>query len=158
MKNNTTYKWITGILTGIIVCLVAILVVRENDIISVSFSECLSVAATLSSLILSVIAMFYTYFSGRDTMAISNQIKETIKEVNKQVQQVSEDTKKNSEMLTKIRKGIRELEKGIDTSSEALATIRQDTFSEQEKQAAIDNMEKTKNSMLMFLNKMREND
>ena len=63
---SSTYKWIIGCLLAVIVILIAYLVVAENDIISVSFSECLSVAATLSSLILSVIAMLYTYYSGRE--------------------------------------------------------------------------------------------
>lgn len=155
---SSTYKWIIGCLIGVIVILVAFLVVKENNIICVSFSECLSVAATLSSLILSVIAMLYTYYSGRDTQTISNQIQNTIKEIDKQIQQVSGDTKKNSEMLARIREGIHDVEDAISTSSAALSTIQQGTISEQEKQSAIENIEKTKSSMVMFLNKMRDND
>ena len=155
---SSTYKWIIGCLIGVIVILIAFLVVKENNIICVSFSECLSVAATLSSLILSVIAMLYTYYSGRETQTISNQIQNTIKEIDKQIQQVSGDTKKNSEMLTRIREGIQDVEDAISTSSAALTTIQQAALSEKEKQSAIENIEKTKNSMVMFLNKMRDND
>ena len=158
MKSNTssaTYKWIIGCLIGVIIILIAFLVVKEANIITVSFSECLSVTATLSSLILSVIAMFYTYYSGRDTIAISNQIQNTIKEIDRQVQQVSGETKKNSEILTRITEGIQDVESAISMSSRALETIQQKTLSEQEKQSAIENIEKTKNTMIMFLNKMR---
>lgn len=157
MKNNT-YKWIIGCLIGVIILLVSFLVVKENDVISVSFSECLSVAATLSSLILSIIAMLYTYYSGRDTATVSSQIQKMIDEVNKQTQQVSKETQKNSEMLTKIREGIYHIANGADTYSKALETIQQDTISDQDKQAVIHNIENTRNSMLMFLGKMQGND
>lgn len=155
---NSTYKWIIGCLIGVIIILVTFLVVKENNIIFVSFSDCLSVAGTLSSIILSVIAMFYTFISGRDTMVISNQIQSTIKEVNKQVQQVSNETKENTEVLLKVKEGVQYVENAMNTSSEALRTIRQENFSEREKQATIDNIEKTQNSMLMFLKKMQDND
>lgn len=102
--------------------------------------------------------MFYTFISGRDTMVISNQIQSTIKEVNKQVQQVSNETKENTEVLLKVKEGVQYVENAMNTSSEALRTIRQENFSEREKQATIDNIEKTQNSMLMFLKKMQDND
>lgn len=155
---NSTYKWIIGCLIGVIIVLVSFLVVKENNIISVSFSECLSVAATLSSLILSVIAMLYTYYSGRDTTAVSNQIQETVKEVNKQMQQMSRDMQKNAETLAKVREGIFRIANGTDTYSRVLETMQQDTLSDQDKKAVIDNIETTQNSMLMFLGKMRESD
>lgn len=155
---SSTYKWIIGCLIGVIVILVTFLIVKENDIIRVSFSECLSVAGTLSSIILSVVAMFYTYFSGRDTIKISNEIQNTVKEVNKQVEQVSGETKQNTEMLMKVKEGIQCVESAVSTSSEALETIQQKDFSEQEKQVAIHNIERTRNSMQMFLEKMKEND
>ena len=155
---SSTYKWIIGCLSGIIIILVAFLVVKEEHIVSVSFSECLSVSATLSSLILSVVAMLYTYYSGRDTITISNQIQNTIKEVDKQVQQISGETKKNSEILTKITDALHYVEGAVNTSSKALATIQQKTLSEQEKQSAIADIEQTKNTMIMFLNKMRQSD
>lgn len=59
-------------------------------------------------------------------------------------------------MLLKVKEGVQYVESAVNTSSEALKTIRQDNFSEQEKQLAIDNIEKTQNSMLMFLDKMKE--
>lgn len=102
--------------------------------------------------------MFYTYFSGRDTIKISNEIQNTVKEVNKQVEQVSGETKQNTEMLMKVKEGIQCVESAVSTSSEALETIQQKDFSEQEKQVAIHNIERTRNSMQMFLEKMKEND
>lgn len=153
---NSTYKWIIGCLIGVIIILITYLVVKENGIISVSFSECLSVAATLSSLILSVVAMFYTFFSGRDTKDISDQIRNTITEINEQVRQVSEDTKKNLVIVSKIKEGMHDIESALHTSTEALDTIKQENISEKDKQSAIENIQKTKNSMMMFLNKMNE--
>lgn len=91
-------------------------------------------------------------------MAISNEIKSTVKEVNKQVQQVSEETKQNTDVLVKLKEGVQYIENAMNTSSAALKTIQQESFSEHEKQIAIDNIEKTRNSMLMFLNKMKEDD
>ena len=85
--------------------------------ISVSFSECLSLASTISSLILSVIAMLYTYYSGRDTGNLNV----------------------------------------VSSSSEAFQTMQEENASEQERQNAIETIEKSKNSMMMFLNKMQEN-
>lgn len=94
---SSTYKWIIGCLLGIIVILITYLILSENGIICVSFADAVSMASTLSSLILSVIAMLYTYYSGRDAQNIYVQIQRTIKEINGQVEKVSEDTKKNSE-------------------------------------------------------------
>lgn len=154
---NSTYKWIIGCLLGFIVVLITYLVLRENNMISVSFSECLSVASTISSLILSVIAMLYTYYSGRDTGNISAQIQNTIKEVDRQVQNVSEDTRKNSETLAKIIEGTQTILNAVNSSSEAFQTIQEEHVSEQERQNAMETIEKSKNSMLMFLKKMQEN-
>lgn len=154
---NSTYKWIIGCLLGVIIVLITYLVLRENNMISVSFSECLSVASTISSLILSVIAMLYTYYSGRDTGNISAQIQNTIKAVDRQVQKVSEDTRKNSETLAKIIEGTQTILNAVNSSSEAFQTIQEEHVSEQERQNAMETIEKSKNSMLMFLKKMQEN-
>jgi predicted PurR-regulated permease PerM len=154
---NSTYKWIIGCLLGVIIVLITYLVLRENNMISVSFSECLSVASTISSLILSVIAMLYTYYSGRDTGNISAQIQNTIKAVDRQVQNVSEDTRKNSETLAKIIEGTQTILNAVNSSSEAFQTIQEEHISEQERQNAMETIEKSKNSMLMFLKKMQEN-
>ncbi len=154
---NSTYKWMIGCLLGVIVVLITYLVLRENKMISVSFSECLSLASTISSLILSVIAMLYTYYSGRDTGNISAQIQSTIKEVDRQVQRVSEDTRKNSETLAKIVEGTQTILNVVNSSSEAFQTMQEENASEQERQNAIETIEKSKNSMMMFLKKMQEN-
>lgn len=151
---SSTYKWIIGCLIAAIVILVAYLVVNENGIISVSFSECLSVAATLSSLILSVIAMLYTYYSGHETTDISSKIQGTLTEVNNQVAIISNETKKNAETLAKMIDGIQHLQNAIATSSNALKTLEQEKLTEEDKHSAIENIQNTNNSMLMFLNRM----
>lgn len=156
MKSNT-YKWIIGCLLGIIVILIAYLVLKENEIICVSFSETLSLTATISSLILSVIAMLYTYYAGRDTGNVSVQIQSTIKEVDRQVQKVSEDTRRNSEALAKMTDGVLLISQAINLSSEAVDTFKKKDASEEDKKSAIETIEKSKNSMMMFLEKMQEN-
>lgn len=156
MKSNT-YKWIIGCLLGIIVIMIAYLVLKENEIICVSFSETLSLTATISSLILSVIAMLYTYYAGRDTGNVSVQIQSTIKEVDRQVQKVSEDTRRNSEALAKMTDGVLLISQAINLSSEAVDTFKKKDASEEEKKSAIETIEKSKNSMMMFLEKMQEN-
>lgn len=147
---SSTYKWIIGCLIGIIVILTAFLIVKEVGLITVSFSECLSVAATLSSLILSVVALLYTYYSGRDTIAISDQIKNSMKEIDTKVLQISEAAKSNSETLA-------DMTSTIIAVSEVLNTLNQEHITDQEKQVAIENIQHTKSSMLMFLEKMRQN-
>lgn len=156
MKSNT-YKWIIGCLLGIIVIMIAYLVLKENEIICVSFSETLSLTATISSLILSVIAMLYTYYAGRDTGNVSVQIQSTIKEVDRQVQKVSEDTRRNSEALAKMTDGVLLISQAINLSSEAVDTFKKKDASEEDKKSAIETIEKSKNSMMMFLEKMQEN-
>lgn len=156
MKSNT-YKWIIGCLLGIIVIMIAYLVLKENEIICVSFSETLSLTATISSLILSVIAMLYTYYAGRDTGNVSVQIQSTIKEVDRQVQKVSEDTRRNSEALAKMTDGVLLISQAINLSSEAVDTFKKKDASEEDKKSAIETIEKSKNTMMMFLEKMQEN-
>lgn len=138
--------------------LVAFLVTKELGLITVSFSECLSVAATLSSLILSVIAMFYTYSSGQDTLNISNQIKNSVKEIDAKVLKISEEATANSEALANMKDTVLNVEIAILSVSQALDTLQQEQITEQDKEAVIENIKNTKSSMLMFLDKMkREN-
>lgn len=151
---NSTYKWIIGCLIAVIVIIVAYLVATEKGIISVSFSECLSVAATLSSLILSVIAMLYTYYSGRETTNISSKIQGTITEVNNQVARISDETQKNAENLTKMIDGIQYLQNAMTASGDAIEVLQQENLTEADKHSAIKNIQNTKNSMLMFLDRM----
>ena len=100
--------------------------------------------------------MLYTYYSGRDTGNISAQIRSTIKEVDRQVQQVSEDTRRNSETLGGITEGMKIIIKAIDSSAEAFDTIKKENTSEEDKQCALETIEKSKSSMMMFLKKMQE--
>ena len=151
---SSTYKWIIGCLIAVIIILVAYLIATENGIICVSFSECLSIAATLSSLILSVIAMLYTYYSGRETTEISSKINETITEVTNQVTIISNETKKNAETLAKMIDGIQHVQNAISTSTNALKTLEQEKLTEADKHSAIENIQNTNNSMLMFLDRM----
>lgn len=152
---SSTYKWIIGCLSGVIVILVAVLVTKEIGIIRISFSECLSLSATLSSLILSIVAMLYTYYSGRDSANIYGQIKSSVKEIDTKVLQISEEAKANSEALRKINDAMSDIEKAVLATSQVLDTLQQDQLTEQEKKAAIESIQNTKNSMLMFLNRMK---
>lgn len=149
---GSTYKWIIGCLLGVIVVLTSFLVTKEIGIIRISFSECLSVAATLSSLILSVIAMLYTYYSGRDSSNIYSQIENSVNELDAEVLRMSEEAKANSEVLKQICVAMTEMEK---TTSEVLDTLQQGQITEQEKKAAIESIQNTKSSMLMFLERMK---
>lgn len=155
---SSTYKWIIGCLLGIIVILITYLILSENGIICVSFADAVSMASTLSSLILSVIAMLYTYYSGRDAQNIYVQIQRTIKEINGQVEKVSEDTKKNSETLSRITDGVQNIISAVASSSEALDTIQKENVSENDRREAVEVIEKSKNSMMMFLKKMQEDE
>lgn len=157
MKSNT-YKWIIGCLLGVIIILITYLILSEVGIICISFADALSMASTLSSLILSVIAMLYTYYSGRDTQNIYVQIQSTIKEINGQVEKISDDTKKNSETLTRITDGVQNIIGAITSSSEALDIIQKENASESDRKEAIEVIEKSKNSMKMFLKKMRDDE
>lgn len=155
---SSTYKWIIGCLIALIILLVAYLIVTDNGMISVSFSECLSVAATLSSLILSVIAMLYTYYSGRDTTNTFIKIQETIAKVDNQVEKISDETKKNEEKLTKMMDGIQFVQNAMATNGDALRKLDQEKLTEVDKHSAIENIQNSNNSMLMFLNRMNRTD
>ena len=155
---SSTYIWIIGCLLGIIVILITYLILTENVVICISFADALSIASTLSSLILSVIAMFYTYYSGRDAQNIYIQIQSAIKEINRQVEKVSDDTKKNSETLVRITDGVQNIISAVASSSEALDTMRKESVSENERREAVEVIEKSKNSMIMFLKKMQEDE
>lgn len=153
---SSTYNWIIGCLLGIIVILITYLILKETNIICIPFADALSMASTLSSLILSIIAMFYTYYSGRDAQNIYEQIQNTIKEINGQVDKISKDTKKNSETLMRITDGIQHIINAITSSSKALDTIQQENLSENDRREAVEVIEKSKNSMMMFLKKMQD--
>lgn len=155
---SSTYKWIIGCLVGVVVILITYSILSENDILCISFTEALSMASTLSSLILSVIAMLYTYYSGRDAQNIYVQIQSTIKEIDVQVGKVSDDTKKNSETLARITDDVRNIISAITLSSEALDTIQKENISENDRREAAVVIEKSKNSMMMFLKKMQEDE
>lgn len=154
---NSTYHWIIGCLLGVVAILITYLVLRENNIICISFSETLSLAATISSLILSVIAMLYTYYSGRDTNNVFTQIQSITGKVDHQLQQISEDNKKNAETLSNITQGIKLICDAVNSSSKALDTIQKENISDEDKQNVVEIIEKTQDSMMMFLEKMSKN-
>ena len=105
--SHNTYKWIIGCLSAVIIILLVYLILRENDIIKVSFS----LASTISSLLLSVIAIFYTYYSGKDTEKIQGEIQATVKTVNTQVEKMNELTQDNANILQKVET---ELQNGLE--------------------------------------------
>ncbi len=160
LKNEcTAYKWIIGILTGVVIALISYGVAKESGIIEVSFSECLSIAATLSSLVLSIIAMLYTHASGSDTKVLSSKIQNTVEEINKQVQVVFNDTQKNSEALETMLAAIHDIEVAKTSLSEASDFFQRDDISDQEKQRSVlAGIEKSQNSMMGFLSKIQKRD
>lgn len=161
--SRNTYRWIIGCLSAVIIILLVYLILRENDIIKVPFSESFSLASTISSLILSVIAIFYTYYSGKDTEKIQGEIQATVKTVNTQVEKMNELTQDNAGILQKVEE---ELQNGlgvIDLVYKAVETIRNNDSTEEEKKRAFEtidytqrNMDSTRNSMMMFLKMMED--
>ncbi len=152
---SSTYRWVIGCLSGVIAILIAFLVLKETGTILVSFPDCLSLTATVSSLILSVVAMFYTFYSGRDTQKISEQIKTSISEIDNKVLRISEEAGANSEVLGEVKQGMAEAVSAIQTISKAIEKFQPDQVTQQEKDEILKDMESTKNSMLMFLDKMK---
>lgn len=161
--SRNTYRWIIGCLSAVIIILLVYLILRENDIIKVPFSESFSLASTISSLLLSVIAIFYTYYSGKDTEKIQGEIQATVKTVNTQVEKMNELTQDNAGILQKVEE---ELQNGlgvIDLVYKAVETIRNNNSTEEEKKRAFEtidytqrNMDSTRNSMMMFLKMMED--
>lgn len=161
--SRNTYRWIIGCLSAVIIILLVYLILRENDIIKVPFSESFSLASTISSLLLSVIAIFYTYYSGKDTEKIQGEIQATVKTVNTQVEKMNELTQDNAGILQKVEE---ELQNGlgvIDLVYKAVETIRNNDSTEEEKKRAFEtidytqrNMDSTRNSMMMFLKMMED--
>jgi uncharacterized membrane-anchored protein YhcB (DUF1043 family) len=101
-----------------------------------------------------VIAMLYTYYSGRDTTNTFNKIQETITKVDDQVERISNETKKNAEVLIKMMDGIQDVHNAIATSANALHTLDKEELTEADKNSVIENIQNTNSSMLMFLNRM----
>lgn len=64
--------------------------------------------------------------------------------------------KKNSEALIKMTEGIQLISQAIHVSSEAVDTFKKEDVSEEDKRSAIKTMEQSKNSMMMFLKKMQD--
>lgn len=161
--SHNTYRWIIGCLSAAVIILLVYLILRENDIIKVPFSESFSLASTISSLLLSVIAIFYTYYSGKDTEKIQGEIQATVKTVNTQVEKMNELTQDNAGILQKVEE---ELQNGlgvIDLVYKAVETIRNNDSTEEEKKRAFEtidytqrNMDSTRNSMMMFLKMMED--
>jgi tellurite resistance protein len=71
---------------------------------------------------------------------------------------VSDDTKKNSETLARITDGVQNIISAITSSSEALDTIQKENISKNDRREAAEVIEKSKNSMMMFLKKMQEDE
>lgn len=157
LKSNTTttYKWIVGILSFVIVLLITFGVVKENGIVSVSFAECLSVAATLSSLILSIVAMIYTFWSSRDTEKTYSKIEKSIEEIDTKVQEMSASAEQSTNSLKGMQDSLLEMAKITASISSALDTLQSAQTTEQDKQKAIKNIRDTQSAMMMFLEKMK---
>lgn len=152
---NSTLKWIIGCLVGIIVILITYLIAKEKNVIAISFADGFSIAATVSSLILSVVAIFYTFLSANDSKEVNNKIQNTIDMIDKKVLLLSEEAKKNTQVLEMISETIVTVENAVKISANTIDVIKQENITEEEKKTVISNMENTKNSMMMFLERMK---
>lgn len=148
---TNTYKWIVGCLIGIIVILIVYLILKENSLINITFADSLSLASTISSLILSVIAMLYTYYSGRDTENNSDKIKGAIADINIEVQKLCSETKRNEQLLNKITENTMIAKNIMNLSQEAINIMKKDNITPEDKKNAIETMEESKNSIQMFM-------
>lgn len=161
--SRNTYRWIIGCLSAAVIILLTDLLLRENDIILIPFSDSFSLALTFSSLLLSIIAMFYTYYSGRDTEKIQGEIQTTARAVNTQVEKVNEMTQNNANILQKVEKELRDVLGTIDSVYTAAETIKSKDSTEEEKERALKTIDSTqrdmnsaRNSMMMFLKLMED--
>ena len=161
--SRNTYRWIIGCLSAAVIILLTDLLLRENDIILIPFSDSFSLALTFSSLLLSIIAMFYTYYSGRDTEKIQGEIQTTVRAVNTQVEKVNEMTQNNANILQKVEKELRDVLGTIDSVYTAAETIKSKDSTEEEKERALKTIDSTqrdmnsaRNSMMMFLKLMED--
>ncbi len=161
--SHNTYRWIIGCLSAAVIILLTDLLLRENDIILIPFSDSFSLALTFSSLLLSIIAMFYTYYSGRDTEKIQGEIQTTVRAVNTQVEKVNEMTQNNANILQKVEKELRDVLGTIDSVYTAAETIKSKDSTEEEKERALKTIDSTqrdmnsaRNSMMMFLKLMED--
>lgn len=154
MKDNNL-KWVIGCLIGVIVILMTMLIAKELNTVTITFADGFSIASTLSSIILSVLAIYYTFASAREGRETNNQMQNALTQINLKATELAELTKYNTEMLKTIQSARTDVEAAIELSSKTLDIVnKQDAITEAEKEDVIQNIEKAKSSMSMFLNRM----
>ena len=155
---SSTYKWIIGILSFVIVLLFVFFVLSEEDIVLFSFTDAVSLTATVSSILLSVIAMFYTYWAGRDAQSTYSKTQEAIGQIEKQVEKVAFDQKKNFECLSEIVAATNSATKAISTVQNSLNSLSKKENANEEEQEAMEKIQKARNQLEYYLNMMQKNE
>lgn len=157
MKNKGCWKICLIVAQVIIIIfLIAFLIAEELDKISISFSDWISIASTIISIILSVVAIFYTIISGSESKALNDSTQRMIGDLEHKIEDLTRDIEKDSSMLVEIALSMRSVEEAAKQAHEARETIeKSDGINEIEKKKAIEKIKKAESTMGMFISLMQ---
>lgn len=102
-KNNSHFYWIIGILIVIICGLVAAILCGFDDNTVLNF---ISAFSTLLSIVLSIIAIFYTFLSGVESQRVNQKTECEVQHINDKIELLSDKMKNNYLLISNLDKNI----------------------------------------------------
>ena len=149
-SNNV--KWIIGALITFNILLITYLILKELNIIEFNFADCFSVASNVVSIVLSIVAILYTFYVNRDTSQNNHSIQTIINTIDKQVSEINNITKYNAEILNNLSETRKQAKKINDN----ILKLKNHEFNENDRDQVINTIDDASKSMLSFLDLMNE--
>mgnify|MGYP003419600431 CR=1 FL=1 len=112
MKQSNNKNWIIAILIVICCLLVSVIFVKIEDAVLLNF---LSGFSTLLSIVLSVLAIFYTFITGMESQRVNSNIDKEISNIKGLIDRLDSDIKHNKEIQNQTLALSEQVEKTIDT-------------------------------------------
>lgn len=112
MKQSNNKNWIIAILIVICCLLVSVIFVKIEDAVVLNF---LSGFSTLLSIVLSVLAIFYTFITGMESQRVNSNIDKEISNIKGLIDRLDSDIKHNKEIQSQTLALSEQVEKTIDT-------------------------------------------
>lgn len=110
MKTTLHRNYIVSISVGILVWVLATGQANSDE-----FSSWISFASTITSIILSVIAIFMSISGENKTDAMRNQMEETANKLERATESINQANNKNLQNIDELKKGIAELQDKIES-------------------------------------------
>lgn len=140
---NSIIKYLLTISVCLIISLITFLllpITEKNE----WFLDALSIGSTITSIILSVVAIFYTIIAGHESKETSDRAQQLLEQMNNNLSTLSSNSEKYERVLQDMKAKLEECGRAIEL-------MKNTTTQDKNQEEAVQNLQTTVESMKMFL-------